>query len=125
MFCEKGVPKNFVKFTGKHLSQSLFFNNVADLMPALLLKIDSNTDVFQLMLSNFYEHLQWLLFRFDEMRLVYVREDTPSEHLTKHKLPYDIESLFCRVKSKQNEMSVMWCLSSSKSIRMTLIFACY
>ena len=29
MFCEKGVLRNFAKFTGKHLCQSLFFNNVA------------------------------------------------------------------------------------------------
>ena len=27
---EKGVLKTFVKFTGKHLCQSLFFNKVAD-----------------------------------------------------------------------------------------------
>ena len=26
VFYEKGVLKNFVKFTGKHLCQSLFFN---------------------------------------------------------------------------------------------------
>ena len=29
VFCKKGVLRNFVKFTGKHLSQSLFFNKVA------------------------------------------------------------------------------------------------
>ena len=28
-FCKKGVLKNFTKFTGKHLCQSLFFNEVA------------------------------------------------------------------------------------------------
>ena len=28
MFCKKGVLKNFAKFTGKHLCQSLFFNKV-------------------------------------------------------------------------------------------------
>ena len=38
MFCEKGVLRNFSKFTGKHLCQSLFFNNVAGLRPATLLK---------------------------------------------------------------------------------------
>ena len=27
--CEKGVLRNFAKFTGKYLCQSLFFNNVA------------------------------------------------------------------------------------------------
>ena len=34
---KKGVLRNFVKFTGKHLCQSLFFNKVAGL-PATLLK---------------------------------------------------------------------------------------
>ena len=29
VFCEKGVLRNFAKFTGKHLCQSLFFNKVA------------------------------------------------------------------------------------------------
>ena len=27
VFCKKGVLRNFTKFTGKHLRQSLFFNN--------------------------------------------------------------------------------------------------
>ena len=34
----KGVLWNFSKFTGKHLRQSLFFNKVAGLRPATLLK---------------------------------------------------------------------------------------
>ena len=34
VFCEKGVLRNFIKFTGKHLCQSLFFNKVVDLRPA-------------------------------------------------------------------------------------------
>ena len=29
VFCRKGVLRNFAKFTGKHLCQSLFFNKVA------------------------------------------------------------------------------------------------
>ena len=28
VFCEKGVLRNFAKFIGKHLCQSLFFNKV-------------------------------------------------------------------------------------------------
>ena len=32
------VLENFAKFTGKHLCQSLFFNKVAGLRPATLLK---------------------------------------------------------------------------------------
>ena len=31
MFCRKGALRNFAKFTGKHLCQSLFFNKVAEL----------------------------------------------------------------------------------------------
>ena len=30
MFCKKDVLRNFAKFTGKHLCQSLFFNKVAN-----------------------------------------------------------------------------------------------
>ena len=38
VFGEKGVLKNFAKFTGKHLCQDLFFNKVAGLRPATLSK---------------------------------------------------------------------------------------
>ena len=38
MFCKEGVLNNFRKFTGKHLCQSLFFNKVACLRAATLLK---------------------------------------------------------------------------------------
>ena len=38
VFCKKSVPRNFVKFPGKHLCQNPFFNKVADLRPATLLK---------------------------------------------------------------------------------------
>ena len=31
VFCKKGVLRNFAKFTGKHLCQSLFFNKVTGL----------------------------------------------------------------------------------------------
>ena len=32
VFCKKGVLRNFAKFTGKDLCQSLFFNKVAGLV---------------------------------------------------------------------------------------------
>ena len=32
MFCKKGVPENFAKFTGKHLCHSLFLNKVAGIV---------------------------------------------------------------------------------------------
>ena len=38
MLCRKNVLRRFVKFTGKHLSQRLFFNKAAGLRPATLLK---------------------------------------------------------------------------------------
>ena len=38
VFYVKGVLRNFKKFTGKHLCQNLFFNKVAALRPATLLK---------------------------------------------------------------------------------------
>ena len=38
VFCKKGVLRNFAKFTGKHLCQILFVNEVAGLRPASLLK---------------------------------------------------------------------------------------
>ena len=39
VFCKKGVLRNFAKFIGKHLCQMLFFfNKVAGLRPATLLK---------------------------------------------------------------------------------------
>ena len=38
LFHKKGALKNFAKFTGKHLCQSLSFYKIADLRPATLLK---------------------------------------------------------------------------------------
>ena len=38
LFCRKGALRNFAKFTGKHLCQSLFFDKVEGLRPATLLK---------------------------------------------------------------------------------------
>ena len=35
---KRDVLRNFAKFTGKHLSQSLFFNEVAGLGAVILLK---------------------------------------------------------------------------------------
>ena len=37
VFCKR-FSYNFAKFTGKHLCQSLFFNKIAGLRPATLLK---------------------------------------------------------------------------------------
>ena len=36
--CKKHVLRNFAKFTGKHLCQSIFLNEFAGVRPATLLK---------------------------------------------------------------------------------------
>ena len=67
VFCKKGVFRIFTKFTGKHMCQSIFFNKVADLRPATLLKtrlwhkcFPGNFDKF--LRTPFYiEHPWWLL----------------------------------------------------------------
>ena len=67
VFCKKGVLRNLTKFTGKHLCQSLFFNKVAGLRPATLLKKRLWHKCFPvnfvkfLRTPFFIEHLWWLL----------------------------------------------------------------
>ena len=59
---QKSVLKNFAKFIGKHLYQSFFFNKVAGLRPATLLKKRSWHKCFPvdfatfLRISFFIEH---------------------------------------------------------------------
>ena len=47
VFCKKGVIRNFAKFTGKHLCQSLFFNKFAGSSLQLYWNWDSGTGAFQ------------------------------------------------------------------------------
>ena len=56
---KKHVLKNFAEFTGKHLSQSLFFDKAADWGLHLYLKKDSDTCVFLWIFRTlFVEQLQ-------------------------------------------------------------------
>ena len=67
VFCRKGVHTNFTKFSGKHLLQSLFFNKVAALRPATLLKKRLCYRCFPVNFAKFVrtlfltEQLRWLL----------------------------------------------------------------
>ena len=67
VFCNKGVLENFAKFTGKHLCQSLFFNKLAAVRPATLLKKRLWHRGFPVNFVKFLrtyflkEHLRWLL----------------------------------------------------------------
>ena len=68
VLCRKGVLRNFAKLTGKHLCQGLFFNKVAGLRAATLLKrrlwhryFPVNFVRFLRTPSYFIEHFWWLL----------------------------------------------------------------
>ena len=57
VFCKKGVLRNFAKFTGKHLCQSLFFNKVACLRPTFLLKKRLWHRCFHVNFAKLQEHV--------------------------------------------------------------------
>ena len=54
----KGILRNFAKFTGKHLCQSLCFNKVVGLRPATLLKKGSDRFCEISKITFFTKHLQ-------------------------------------------------------------------
>ena len=64
---KKRVLRNFAKFTGKHLCQSLFFSRVAGLRPVISLKKRLWHRCFPVNIAKFIrtpflkEHLWWLL----------------------------------------------------------------
>ena len=66
LFCKKDVLRNFAKFTGKHLCQSLVFNKVATLRPANLLEKSLwhwyfHVNFVKFLRAPFFiEHLWWL-----------------------------------------------------------------
>ena len=86
LFCKKGVLKKFTKFTGKHLCQSLFFNKVASLRPATLLKKRLWHRCFLvnfvkfLRTTFFIEHFRWLSLMYIQFRS-YVQEEKSSNFL--------------------------------------------
>ena len=67
MFCKKGVPQNFAKFTRKQMCGSLFFNKLAELETCNIIKTETPTVVYSckfvkfLKTPIFIEHRQWLL----------------------------------------------------------------
>ena len=67
VFCKKSVLRNFAKFTGKHLCQSLYLNKVSGLWPETLLKQRLWRRCFPVNFGKFLrtpfltEHLRWLL----------------------------------------------------------------
>ena len=63
VFCKKGALRNFIKFTGKHLCQSLIFNKVLLKMRLWHRCFPMNFVKF-LRTPFFIEHLWWLLLFF-------------------------------------------------------------
>ena len=67
VFCKTGVLRYFAKFTGKHLCQGLFFNKVAGLRAATLLKKRQQHRCFPLNFTKFLrapfltQHFRWLI----------------------------------------------------------------
>ena len=68
VFCQKGVLRNFAKFTGKHLCQSLFFTKAAG-AACNFIKKETLGQVFSCEFCEisrnifFTEHLWWLLLQ--------------------------------------------------------------
>ena len=65
VFWKKDILRNFTKFTGKHLCQSLFFNKVAGLRPETLLKKETLAQVFsckfcQISKNAFFTEYLWM-----------------------------------------------------------------
>ena len=66
MFSEKGALRNLTKFTGKHLYQSLFFNNVAGLLWCLKRFYEGLKGLKFLRAPFFKKHLWRLFLKFSE-----------------------------------------------------------
>ena len=58
VFCKKGIFRNFLNFTGKHLCQSLFFIKLQSWSQKLYWKRDSSTAVFLWILRNGYSPVE-------------------------------------------------------------------
>ena len=68
VFCKKDVLKNSTKFTGKHLCQSLFFNEVAGLRKSLWHRCFPVNVVKFLRTPSFIKHLWCLLLKLSVLK---------------------------------------------------------
>ena len=62
VFCKKGVPINFAKFTGKHLCQSLFLNKAAGPRPMICQGLSAIFIITKLQHKNYHHDREQLLF---------------------------------------------------------------
>ena len=89
VFCQKSILRNFVKFTGKHLFQSLFFNKVAALRPATLFKKRQT-------LAHCTSFFLWILWDFSDQLFIEHLWTTASIPLTKIFISNKRTYLFCK-----------------------------
>ena len=91
----KGVLRNFAKFTGKHLCESLFFNKISGLRPAILFKKRFWHRYFPVNFSKslttpfLTKHLRWRLLKTAIFKkcnflvgLVFFTQKTRTLHIT-------------------------------------------
>ena len=75
VFCKKDVLRNFAKFTGKHLCQSLFYIKVASLRPAIVHRtpVVAASETFSLSVSlSLYIYIYiYLLFDYLLFKYIY------------------------------------------------------
>ena len=98
VFCRKSVLIDFAKFTRKHLWQSLFFNKVAGLRPATLLKTRLWHRCFPVNFAKFLktslltEHLRWLPLAFQNESILYISRSSRSKQAQCLKFKWTVSS---------------------------------
>ena len=92
MFCKIDTIKNFVKFTGKHLSRSHLFNKAASLSSATLLKKESGTSVT----SKFYKICEDVFYAEDHRNM--------GENIKNYKRRLPLDSIEQLVPSSKRKM---------------------
>ena len=109
VFCKKGVLKNLAKLTGKHLCWSLFFNKVAGLRLATLLKKRLQHWCFPV---NFAKFLRTPFFyRIPPVFFNIIRErvDNPGENTENDNLNAFNTLKLHNIYPEQHSLRLFWC----------------
>ena len=104
---KKGVLRNFTKFTGKHLYQSLFFNKVAGLRPATVLKKRFWYRCFPV---NFVKFLRIPILQNTSGRLL------PMIYITLDKSQYGQDYLYLTCIAPEGQTFKMTCVTHLSSV---------
>ena len=115
---KKSVLRNFEKFTGKHLCQSIFFNKVAGLSPRLspatLLKKRLWHRCFPV---NFAKFLRTPFLQNTSRRLLFI-----PNHVMFHHFDTIFMSCYCMpVKTRNTRQNPLWCTSKGKEQNLTFM----